>query len=121
MKRVLRYIILGAFILLLVLMGCQFARDLVGPGESDNPVREKLANAQAVIKQIEKAVRGDSQAELKDALTAIKDIIKLYEANKVSSKDISIMKWLLVALCILSVIQIAINIRYQRLKDRRES
>lgn len=106
--KTLKYIVFILVLLALLLLRCQLARNLVGPVGGANQARDKIADAQSVIKQIEKVVKGNDQSELKDALTDIKSLIGLYETNKVSAGDISIMKWLLAVLCILNLIQIGL-------------
>lgn len=95
-------------------MSCQFVRQL-DPISHIKEIRGKIPGAKTVIGNIEKAVKpsdnSNNQTELKEAMLSIKALISLYEANKITAEDISVMKWLLVILCGLSVIQIGLIIK----------
>lgn len=101
-------------IVLLILFGCQIARKMVSQGLKDE-VKESIEDkAKRVINEINETFKDSDNNQISKTLEAIKDLIKLYEENRITIKELSVIKWLLLVLCCLAVIEIGFGIFNRR-------
>lgn len=93
---------------LFIIVGCQIAGKLAGQGLKNKITESIDARASGVIGQITEALESPDTNRLNKTLEVIRELIQLYQQNRVNVNELSVIRWLLVVLCCLEIIRIVI-------------